>query len=169
MFRKALVILGSLALLLVSLSASGTAFAASSSDAAISNVDLAVLQKVCSVVDVHLDGPRHTITCQRLREKGVQPLLYRDDSCNSNIDNLVLYNYGYTGVLCFAGTGYLGVNIYDVNEVDDVGSLGAWFLYYPGHIFQSLLSGGSKYFGSGSATGIEVTQLCFGSSNPSHC
>ncbi len=170
MLRKVLVFLGLLALLLTIFATGGSALAATSSGPSTSsNIDVATLQKTCSIIHIHLDGLNHIITCTRHRQKGIQPNLYRDDSCNPNNYTLVVYNYGYSGVLCFDGSGYLGVGIYDVNEVDDTGYLGAWFLYYPAHRYWSLLGGGYAVIGTGNRSGTTVTQLCYGNANPPNC
>lgn len=166
MFRKVLVLLGSLALLFTLVTAGGTAHAATSS-----NFDFAALQKTCSIVHIHLNGLEHTITCSRTRQKGVQPFISRDNACDPSYDTMVVYNYGYSGVLCFDGGGYIGVAIYNVNEVDDVANLGSWFRYYntSGGYYYALLGGAYKEIGFGSTSNVKVTQLCYGNTNYPSC
>jgi len=83
-------------------------------------IDFQALQKTCAVIEIRLNGAQHTITCTKPRtsiRKGVKPLLSQSPCLLS--DELEVKNYNYSGDLCFSGLGYLGVKIYQVDEVDN--------------------------------------------------
>jgi hypothetical protein len=92
MFRKILFFLGSLILLSPIFMSVGTAFAATSSGhITSSSIDLAALQKSCSVVTIHLNGSHQpTFTCTLVRQNGVQPDLQRDFSCGDVEDTVFI-------------------------------------------------------------------------------
>jgi hypothetical protein len=185
MLRKALTLFSVVALLLTFSFSAGQAHAATASSqpsvASSTTADFISLQKTCQKVLVQLNGAKHTTRCLSPRTttaKGASPHLYRDGGCSGpqtfEGDSIDIYNYNYSGLLCFAGSGYLGVAIYQVNEVENVSSAGAWFRWYhggSGH-FQPLpppYANGYKYtFGNGT-TNVEITQLCSGSSIGGHC
>lgn len=167
MLRRTLALLGFLALAFTILATSGNAFAATPPNP--SSIDIAALSKTCAIISIHMDGAQSTVSCRRARAThGIVPLLGRDNSCNNN-DVFVIKNYSSSGTLCFNGSGYLGVAIYQVNSVKDTGTAGAWFRWYQGAGHYQSLSGGQQYnFGSGT-TNVEVTQLCYGNTNYPNC
>ncbi len=168
MFRKILTFLGILMLLSVAfLSVGRSAYAATSSSNPV--VDFTALQKTCRVINIHLSGSTHITTCDRTfaqnRSKPI-PLTGRTD-CKVAYDTVNMYTNSYNQVLCFNGTGYLGVAIYKVNEVDDIDpsrttqANSDWFRAYAPSgetIYQT--PGDTWYFGSSST--VKVTQLCIG-------
>lgn len=169
MFRRALIISGLLSLLFAFVAmGGGSAFAANSPTV----VDFAPIQKWCAVVEVHLNGEQHTITClQTYASRSKSPDLGRV-TCGLGITNIEIWNYDYAGDLCFSGYGYLGVAIYQVNEVDNESQAGIadmWMRYYhPYGVTCTIFPYHFKYFGGG-YTGVEVTQLDFGASNGPQC
>jgi hypothetical protein len=86
--------------------------------------------------------------------------------------NIQVWNNDYGGQLCFQGLGYLGVNIYQVNEVDNESQGGysdMWMKYYHGYAVTCTIHPYHyKYFGNG-ITNVEVTQLDYGASNGGTC
>ena len=172
MIRKVGLISGVLmVLLMASVISNGSAFAATTQG---TSTNLAVMQKACSVVRVHLSGSTSTITCLKHRPQGasrVSPNLYRDDGC-SDPNSLNVWNYNYTSLLCFDGGGYLGVAIYQVNKVDYNNNYGngAWIRWYQrgSGTFSVINSFSSKVFGNGT-TNVEITQLCAGSTKTNYC
>ncbi len=82
-----------------------------------SNIDFTALQKNCVIINVHLNGLQHTITCSKERTSSVTPNTGQINCALGGI--LQVKNYNYSGVLCFSGYGYLGVKIYSVDEVDN--------------------------------------------------
>ncbi len=149
------------------------AFAASSSRVPLNThytapIDFTSLQTTCAVTSVHLEGTTHTVTCLKVKAKTastLNPLIGRNDSCGASQIEMIIYNYNYNGVLCFWGTGYLAVAIYQVNEVDNVSNAGEWFRWYQPGTFTSLISKAVKYFGNP----VYVTQLCIGSTVGGQC
>src|SRR6266436_117904 len=86
------------------------------------STQLTALQKACRVVTVSLNGATHTAVCTQSRQTAVvSPNSYRTP-CGWN-NEMIIWNYGYSGELCFMGGGYLGVAIYQVDEVDNTQSL----------------------------------------------
>jgi hypothetical protein len=112
-----------------------------------------LVQRKYSVVRVAFGNGQAKVTC--LLGRPTSPDLFRD-SCNSN-NSFVLYNYNYSGELCFTGSGYLGVNIYQVNQVNDTWDAANWIRYYDppgsGH-FCTLVAGHGVL-----ANSVTVTQL----------
>lgn len=167
MFRKLTVILAMLALLVLS---SDNVFADSSTS---SPIDFSALQKKCAVVHVQLNGFQHTITCLKVRSSnsklGTSPNLGRS---NCTFDDVIeIHNYNYSGDLCFAGLGYLGVQIYQVDEVDNHGDTTfdpAWIRYYDtsGH-FCTINWGSYALFSTNNS--VYVTQLDLGNTNGPNC
>lgn len=133
-----------------------------------SPVNFASLQKTCARLLIHLNGAQHSISCAEARTSAgtVQPHLYAD-YCGNPVDvtTISILNYNETGLLCFYGTGYLGVQIYQVNQVNAY-YYSAWMRFYPPGAFCSLNAGGdSTNFG-----GNEITQLNSGSTGGyQHC
>jgi hypothetical protein len=93
-------------------------------------------------------------------------------TCNVGATNIQVWNNDYGGQLCFQGLGYLGVNIYQVNEVDNESQGGysdMWMRYYrPYGITCTIQPYHFKTFGGG-ITNVEVTQLDYGASNGGTC
>lgn len=150
----------------------GTAFAASPS-----TINFAPLQKTCALLHVHLDGYQHTITCLSSRSTTnpnakISPELVRT-ACTWPM-NIYIENYGNSFV-CFDGGGYLGVQIYNVNDVtnvsDDIIPLQEpmWIRWYSPGTYCTIQPGVNKHFGDGGHTGIEVTQLDWGATNGGNC
>lgn len=136
-------------------------------------VDFSALQKTCAVVHVQLNGLQHTITCSKMRSSnsklGYSPDLSRVDCGFADV--LDVHNYNYSAELCFGGAGYLGVQIYQVDEVDNLGDPAfdsAWLRYYntSGH-FCTIGWRGYALFSTNSP--VYVTQLDLGSTNGSNC
>lgn len=165
MFRRTLVISSLLSVLFAFVAMGGVASAATNS----STVDLAAMQQWCAVIKVSLHGEQHTITC--LQTHKVHKDLSRT-TCGSGITNITVWNNDYGGQLCFTGFGYLGVNIRQVNEVDNDGQSGPyamWMRYYWGYgVTCTIPPNWFKYFGNG-ITNVEVTQLDYGSPNGPNC
>jgi len=177
MIRKTLSFLAVMALLVVSFAfTSGNAVAASHSTSSVkfgvpftAPVDFGVVQKICPNVSIHLNGAQHTLTCLKASH-GVHPYLSRA-SCNFGTENIIVSNN--TGALCFFGSGYLGVTIYQVNSVENVegGGIGgpAWMRYYhPSGVSCSIYAFDTKNFGNGN-TNVTVTQLDWGQYNGPMC
>lgn len=172
MLRKILVLLSSLSVLIALFTATP---ALAASNLSPSPVDFTSLSKNCAVIGIHLDGANHTISCRHAK---ISPMIGRDNSCDSTVDNMVIFNTsaGNDTILCFWGAGYMAVNILHVNEVDDVAptntqqynAYGEWFRWYQPGTFAALIPGRSKVFASG-VTNITVTQLCIGSSDYTYC
>lgn len=147
---------------------SGNAHAASSSS---SSVDFAALQKKCAVIEVHLSGAQHTITCTKPRgssvKTGSKPYLSRTACWFS--DTLEVKNYNYSGDLCFSGLGYLGVQIYQVDEVDNHHPFyQSWIRDYdPSGVSCTIEPGSYALFSTN--TPAYVTQLDLGNANGSDC
>ncbi len=176
MMRKILTLFGISALLLAAfLSTNGSAYAATPSSNPAMN--FTTMQKTCAVIQIHLSGYTHTTTCRKSRIQNsskIIPLINRDNNCYTPNDSLEIYNYNWTSLLCFEGTGYMGVAIYKVNEVDDVdmsmtnGAHPDWFRYYDAHGGHYLGQNPGDIDGFG-PTGVYVTQLCIGSNVGGHC
>lgn len=138
----------------------------SSTSSSSTPVDFAALQKTCAVVDVHLQGKQHTITCLQKRIKGVHPNLYASN-CYLFAPNIIVYN---SGQLCFSGGGYPGVAIYQVTAVwnasQDAQVAGnMWLRYYhPSGVTCTIAPFASKGFSS-----VTITQLDYGQSNGGTC
>jgi len=134
-----------------------------------STVDFAAIQKNCAIVNVHLDGAKHTIDCAKVRVSGsTRPEIVRFP-CLSGRD-MEVTNYNETGQLCFFGYGYIGVKIYQVNHVYNFSAFQeAWTRYYnsAGH-FCTIGRYSSANFGGG-YTNVLVTQLDLGGSNGPYC
>ena len=136
-------------------------------------INLTALQKTCQIINIHLTSYSHTVSCSKTLTRntwGKRPDIQRDNSCNS-YSQINLYNYNWTQLVCFYGSGYLAVSIQQVNEVDNVGFPPApeWFRAYPGGKgeFVNLDNPGDDWgFGQ---TGALVTQICIGSSQAGHC
>jgi hypothetical protein len=171
--RRTLATIGVLTFLCTVFASGGTAFAASPS-----TVNFAPLQKTCAILQVHLNGIHYTTTCLRPRSTTnpnakISPDLGRSD-CSSIFQNIKIWNYNYTGELCFDGGGYLGVQIYQVNDVYNVSAdviplqESMWIRYYQPGTYCTIQPGYDKDFGSG-YTNIEVTQLDWGASNGGNC
>ena len=137
------------------------------------SAQLAALQKTCQVVSVHLDGAKHTAACTQSRQTGslgvggthagaALPNSYAT-GCGWNHE-MILWNYNYTGELCFMGAGYLGVAIYQVDEVDntDCCFYVHWFRWYQPGTFTNVGPNSSKHFNT---PGVYVTQLCIDCGN----
>jgi hypothetical protein len=172
MIRKMLTLFEVLILLANFLFASSSTHAATFSDPP---VDLSTLQQTCSIIQVNLHGNAHTINCRQAKSSSKIALqISRDTYCNTPGDNMNVFNYNWTALLCFYGTGYMGVTIYSVNEVDDIpgGQTNIpypdWFRAYPstGGEYVEQNPGDKSTFGS---TGVLVTQLCIGSNVGGHC
>lgn len=190
MARKILVLFSILAAL-ISLSIATPTFAASapkplsgSLEHAIASdtgpIDIMTLEKTCAVIGVELKGAQHAVTCRQPRssaQSGVAPLISRDNSCEPEYDQMVIRNTmgGQPALVCFKDRGYAGVQIYHVNEVDDVIPLNTngwseWFRWYNGGpgSYYSLYAGDTAKFGTG-VTNVEVTQVCIGTANWPNC
>jgi hypothetical protein len=182
MFRKALALFSIVTLSFVVFSFQ-PAFAATSSPANNSPVDFSSLGKTCAVIEVHVSGTNHTVNCRVSRASGLVVNIGRDDSCDTTVDQITIYNTaaGNNTILCFGGDGYMGVDILHINEIDDnvlpacppaqvcqSQSEGIWFRWYQPGTYTALVPGHSKVFGSG-VTSIEITQLCIGDVNFPSC
>lgn len=165
MFRRMLVISSLLALLFTFVTVGGIASAATNS----STVDFAAMQKKCTVIEIHLNGGQHTITC--LRTSKVHKDL-REIACGQGITNITVWYSDYAGQACYTGFGYLGVHFTRVNEVDNdtqSGPYEMWMRYYnPNGVTCTIPAYQYKLFGSG-LTNVEVTQLDYGTSNGPTC
>lgn len=181
MIRKALTLFGVLALLLSFFAFGGSASAASNGRQATSStpsVDIAAMQKTCQTLNVlMLHGKIQQAECHKQRSHGVTPNFFgRGRDCSGNwygyTEEVLIYNYNWSQNLCFYGdnsTGYLGVNIYQVNEIVDEGGSSMWFLWYPGHHYRVLTGNGEIYdFGNGN-TGVQITQLCYAGTVGGRC
>jgi len=182
--RRVFVVLSALAVLVPLFAMSGTVFAVSRSTSMAAShstsavnfdvpftapVDFGAVQKICPHVSIHLKGVQHTLICNKAQ--GVPPNLYRSP-CTS-FENIFISNYNGNGVLCFSGSGYLGVTIYQVNEVYNIVGQGValtmWMRYYhPSGVTCTILAYNDKYFGSGN-TNVTVTQLDWGGHNGPNC
>jgi len=169
--RKILFLFGVIVLLISAFAfTSGSVHAARNSVQATSpsTVDFATIQKNCAIVNVHLNGLQHTIMCAKVH---VSPSnLYRSVCPYAKI---ILWNYNDSAELCFDGSGYIGVKIYQVNTVfNRVSFSSSWMRYYhPAGVTCTLRAGafgGTKAFGSGN-TNVTVTQLDWGDSNGGNC
>ena len=175
--RQTLSLFGILTFLLASTFSGGQAHAAtlqpSPQTTRSSFVDFTALQKTCQGMLVHLNGAEHTISCLTSSTKaarGGSPHLNRDWSCTTLNSVFTIWNYNYSQFLCFEGSGYLGVAIYQVNEVDNTIGSPMWFRWYQNGVgnFRVVAVNRKVTFGSGT-TNVEITQLCVGSTQGGHC
>lgn len=138
---------------------------------ATSSIDFAALQKTCAVVEIHLNGTQHTITCTKARgssaKTGVMPYLGRTACWLS--DAVEVKNYNYSGDLCFSGLGYLGVQIYQVDEVDNHHPFyQSWIRDYdPSGVFCTIEPDSYALFSTNNPA--FVTQLDLGNSDGGDC
>lgn len=152
---KTFVLPSLLALLLTLIATQSAAMAATSSS---KPVDLSVMQKTCAVLLVRLNGPNHTISCLHKTFSRRTPDINRDYNCDSSTDTVDIANYNYTKTVCFQGNGYIGVQIYQVNEVDNLQDFVIEFLWYQPKTCSKIGNYGAHYFGGGT-TNKEVTQI----------
>ena len=155
MSRKIFVLPSLLALLFTLIATQSAAMAATSSS---NPVDLSVMQKTCAVLLVHLNGSNHTISCLHKTLSRSTPYIGRDNNCDGMIDSVDIENYNYSRIVCFTGNGYIGVQIYQVNEVDNLQDFVIEFLWYQPKTCSKIGNYGAYYFGGG-YTNKEVTQI----------
>ncbi len=145
---------------------------------AASNPDLAELSKTCQVIAVvNLQGNIQSAQCVKQRQQGDSiKVLVRGVDCEGNFygyaEEIVIWNYNYTSSLCFYGdqrTSYLGVNIYQVNEIKNVAGTAGWFRWYPAGTYRVLSGNGGDFSWGNGNTGVEITQLCIGSAVGGQC
>jgi hypothetical protein len=179
--RKFLLLPAVVALTVTALAAAGaTSGAARPAPASALTAQLAAMQHRCAVVAVHLNGAQHTMTCAASRRSAgmgrLSPAIWRNNSCI--LADMVIWNYNYSGEVCFDGDGYLGVGIYDVNEVDNASVVQEWIRYYNssgGHFCTMQVAwdigipGAStqKKFGNNST--VKITQVDINGSNGPTC
>ncbi len=159
MLRKTIFLLAVLTFLVMF---NGNAHAAAPS----SSVDFAALQKKCAVIEVHLNGSQYTIACSQIRSSSTHPNTGQG-SCL--LSDLTVKNYNYTGKLCFIGKGYLGVQIYSVDEVDNpIGIVSDWIHYYNPSANTCTIQGNQyAYFGTGAP--VYLTQIDLNASSGPNC
>ena len=163
MFRRTCAAFSLLALFCAFFTFSGNAFAATSPTPVASSdfsVQLATLHKTCRIVAIHLDGAKHAAACIQAHSEGSAQPNTGQGPCP--LSDFVIWNYDYTGELCFWGSGYLGVAIYDVNAVENDASDWSWYRYYPPGapgVFQNIVSGGG-YIDYGWGNTGKITQIC---------
>ena len=153
MFRKAMVIFCTLATLFAIFAFGGTAFAAPPNSPA---VNLAVIQKNCALLAVHLNGTQHpTTTClSNQLPKASRPDTSPGTCFGATME--VTYNQGY-GV-CFDGTGYLGYYLPNVYFIETLVSV-SWFRWYnstSGYFCTMHLNSNQSYTPAGAIT---ITQV----------
>ena len=158
----------------------GQVYAATPSSAPLS-ANIASMQKTCQeIAIVSLSTKTHSTDCLKQRPKGITPKIsVRGNDCSGNFYGLTLeteiFNYNWTANLCFygndsqTGTDYLGVNIFQVNEIINENARAGWFRWYPAAAFRVLGGNGGYYYWGDGNTGVEITQLCVGSSIAGRC
>lgn len=156
MLRRSLTVFSILAMLLTFFSFSASASSASTSS---SQIDFASLEKTCAVIQVHLNGVQHTVTCFRKQtstHSGIRPDT-GTTSCSNSAKTLTVWAASATVEICFAGTGYLGYTINNVNFVNSYIAY-SWILWYPAHQFCNISRGVPAYFGGGNSN-VTITQI----------
>lgn len=146
------------------------AFAASANH---SSANFTFVKKPCAVVEVHLDGTNHTARCLHATMPAYSPQLIANiqpaTNCSS-LDTLRVWSNGYGTVTCFTGTGYLGYQINNVNEVDNVsGGEDAWFKWYHHDGGHYCTVDSQVFLANGTNSQIQITQVDVGDSNGSDC
>jgi hypothetical protein len=162
MLRRSLTVVSILAVLLTFFTVSGSASAASTRAASTSSsqIDFASLEKTCAVIQVHLNGVHHTVTClqQTSRYSSIRPDTVTN-SCSNSGKTLTVWASSANIEICFTGTGYLGYTVYDVNFVNSYITY-SWVRYYhggPGQ-FCNISRGVPAYFGGGNSN-VLITQV----------
>jgi hypothetical protein len=160
MLRRSLTVVSILAMLLTFFTVSGSASAASTRAASTSSsqINFASLEKPCAVIQVHLNGVHHTVTClqQTSTYSGIRP----DTSttpCNNSGKTLTVWASSANTEICFAGTGYLGYSISNVNFVNSYIAY-SWVRWYPAAQFCNISRGVPAYFGGGNSN-VLITQV----------
>jgi len=156
MLRRSLTVLSILAMLLTFFTVSGSASAASTSS---SQIDFASLEKTCALIQVHLNGVQHTVACLRKKtstHSDIRPNT-GTTACSNSAKSFTIWAASATTEICFAGTGYLGYSVNNVNFVNSYVAYG-WVLWYPTHQFCNISRGVPAYFGGGSS-GVTITQI----------
>lgn len=136
---------------------------ASASSVSPPSVDLTQLQRTCAVLAIHLNGAQHTITCVH-KDPPSQNHALSQGPCIPFVTTMQIFNYAYNATLCFEGDGYLGVRIYQVNELDDTSNGFAWVKWYhqgstAGH-YCAIFPSDAGYWGD--STDVTLTQIDIG-------
>lgn len=138
------------------------------------------MQRSCAIIHIHLNGPKHTIKCVQIKtgRPGILPDTPFRTACilGGVLEELDIWNYDWSGELCFNGdSGYIGVQIYDVNDVSNYALDDTWIRYYN--------SSGGHYctlpgvqlplqhndIGFGDPSSVKVTQIDMSADNGPHC
>jgi hypothetical protein len=181
MLRKLLVTSAALTAMAFSLplavAASAAPHTSTAHSAASFTREIAITERSCAVINIHLNGSHHSISCEvpRANRAGVKLDTYRDGcTLGGELNNLSIWNYDNSAELCFDGNGYIGVGIYNVNSVNNFSIYDTWIRYYnptghfctlPGAIFPFQ----DNYINFGDPSSVKVTQIDIGADNGPNC